>query len=119
MDYTSKAVADKCDIGYVMTQVTTKMWQSLIPQLKVAANKGLISAEVLLDEDLRPTHVLDIYKMRRGRWKNVRIWTKLHLGTGERRDIFMTNAENEPITSIITAYNLYTELPILQWKESL
>ena len=115
----SKAVADKCDIGYVMTQVTTKMWQSLIPQLKVAANKGLISAEVLLDEDLRPTHVLDIYKMRRGRWKNVRIWTKLHLGTGERRDIFMTNAENEPITSIITAYNLYTELPILQWKESL
>ena len=115
----SKAVADKTDLGYVMTSVTAKMWQSLIPQLKAAANKGLLSSSVILDDELRPTHVLDIYKMRRGRWKNVRIWTRLDLGTGERKDIFMTTPDNEPITTKITVYNLYVEYPYYNWKEEL
>jgi len=111
----SKAVADKVDCGYVMTKVSTKMWQSLIPQLKSAASKGLISSSVFMSDYERPTHVLDIYKMRRGRWKNVRIWIYLDLGTGDRQDLFMTTAENEPITQPLTSYQIYNEVEELDW----
>ena len=90
----SKAVADKADIGYVMTRVSDKGWNAVLPSIKVAIRQGVISPEVL---DYKPTHVLDIYKMRRGRYKMVRIWTRLHLGTGYREDLFITTAENQPI----------------------
>lgn len=38
-----------------------------------------------------PTHVMDIYKLRRGRYKNVRIWGILDLGTGRWIDLFVTD----------------------------
>ena len=91
----SKAVADKADMAYVMTRVTEKLWNTLVPTLKAAAASGIIPAEYVDDPEQRPTHILDIYKMRRGRYKNVRIWTHLHLGTGYRHDLFITTAENQ------------------------
>ena len=41
-----------------------------------------------------PTHVIDIYKVRSGRFKNVRLWTWYNLGNGDRRDLFITDADN-------------------------
>ena len=93
----AKAIADKADMGYVMTSVSDKFWSTLMPTLRTAAATGKISASVL---DKRPTHVLDIYKMRRGRYKNVRIWIKLHLGTGYREDLFITTADNQPLQDV-------------------
>ena len=90
----SKAVADKADIGFVMTRVSDKGWNAVLPSIKTAIRQGVISPDV---SDYKPTHVLDIYKMRRGRYKMVRIWTRLHLGTGYREDLFITTAENQPI----------------------
>lgn len=90
----AKSIADKADMGYVMTRVTDKGWNSILSGLHTAAREGVISPSIL---DNKPTHVLDIYKMRRGRYKMVRIWIKLHLGTGEREDLFITTAENQPI----------------------
>ena len=94
----SKAVADKCDMGYVMTRVSEQTWQKLLPNFRMAVREGIISSKYL-EDDNKPTHVIDIYKMRRGRFKNVRIWLNLHLGTGYRKDLFMTDSNNNPITN--------------------
>ena len=94
----AKAIADKCDMGYVMTRISDKAWNTLKANLQPAVRDGTIPPEYL-EDDNRPTHVLDIYKMRRGRYKMIRIWTHLHLGTGYRRDLFITNALNQPLPS--------------------
>ena len=109
----SKAAADKCDVGYVMTRVSEKFWNSLVPGLRQAAREGRIDPMIL--ESNRPTHVLDIYKMRRGRYKNVRIWIKLHLGTGYREDLFMTTADNQPIQGTLDLFTSSIEKEI-DWE---
>ena len=93
----AKAIADKADMGYVMTRISDKGWNTLKADLKAAVRDGTIPIEAL-DDATKPTHVLDIYKMRRGRYKMIRIWTHLHLGTGYRKDLFITNAINQPMT---------------------
>lgn len=109
----SKAVADKCDMGYVMSAISEKAWQSIVPTLKVAAREGTISADII---EKRPTHVLDIYKMRRGRYKMVRIWIRLDLGNGEREDLFISNAVNQPIKEPIDLFSSATERIIMDGK---
>lgn len=111
----SKAIADKADVGYVMTKVTEKGWNSVKPALEQAVRNGTLDPSVL---DERPSHVLDIYKMRRGRYKMVRIWTYLHLGTGRRHDIFMTTASNGPLgESFKILYNIDEEPISISTKE--
>ena len=66
---------------------------------------------------MKPTHVLDIYKMRRGRYKMIRIWIHLHLGTGYRRDLFITNAINTPIDDPIDIFSSSSERIISISKE--
>lgn len=114
----SKSISDKCDIGYVMTRVSDKFWNSVLPQFRSAAREGIISIDVVENPTFRPTHVIDIYKMRRGRYKNVRIWTHLHLGTGMRRDLFITTAENEPIENF-HPIEIGTQQEISNWQEIL
>ena len=104
----AKAIADKADIGYVMTKVSEKGWNSVKATLEQAVRENSLPPSVLEE---RPSHVLDIYKMRRGRYKMVRIWTYLHLGTGERKDLFMTTASNGPLgEGFRITYNT-TEVP--------
>ena len=90
----AKSIADKADIGFGMQRISMKAWNSVLPKLRSAVKEGVISVDILANP---PTHVIDIYKMRRGRYKMVRIWTRLHLGTGYREDLFITTAENQPI----------------------
>lgn len=108
----AKSIADKADTAYIMSRIGDKTWNSLMPIFKVAARDGLIDPDFLVN---RPTHVLDIYKMRRGRYKNVRIWTQLDLGNGKRKDLFITNADNQPIGEIIDLFNSAYEQEI-DWK---
>ena len=111
----AKSIADKADAAYVMTRVSDKLWNSVMPVLRQAAREGALDADII--EKYRPTHVLDIYKMRRGRYKNVRIWTYLHLGTGERRDLFMTTAENQPIRESIDLFMSASTEVITDWEK--
>lgn len=104
----AKAIADKADMGYVMTRVSDKGWNSVLPVLRIAAREGVIE-ESYLEKENRPTHVLDIYKMRRGRYKMIRIWSKIHLGTGERKDLFITTAENQPLNEPIDLFSSASE----------
>lgn len=115
----SKAVSDKCDVGMVMTKIRDKAWNSLVPQFRVAARENILDARILQDSDYKPTHVIDIYKMRRGRYKNVRIWTQLDLGNGRRRDLFMTTADNQPIEGTLDLFSSAIEQPINGWKEEI
>lgn len=112
----SKAVADKADMAYVMTRVSEKGWQSIVPTIQQAIREGKegITPDIL---DNPPTHVMDIYKMRRGRYKMVRIWSRIHLGTGERTDLFITNAINKPINEPIDLFSSASERIIEISKE--
>lgn len=101
-----------------MSRVSDKFWNSVAGAMREAARKGDIKPE-LLELENRPTHILDIYKMRRGMYKNVRIWTKIHLGTGYRKDLFMTTAENQPITGIIDLFDSARKIPIIDWEKEL
>lgn len=116
MELTAKSIADKADIAYVMSRVNDKIWNSMMPTFKVAAREGYLDPKYIEDLNYRPTHILDIYKMRRGRYKNVRIWTRLNLGTGERQDLFMTTADNQPINTVVDLFSSAREVPVLDWK---
>ena len=113
----SKAVADKADMGFVMTRVNEKIWNSVFANLKKAVHDGILPEELVTDDKNKPTHILDIYKMRRGRFKNVRIWTHLDLGNGYRRDLFMTNADNQPSPIQPTIIDGYVNVPFDFEKE--
>lgn len=102
-------------MGYVMTRISEKGWLSLKAGLKVAVRDGTIKPECI-EDSTRPTHVLDIYKMRRGRYKMIRIWIRLHLGTGEREDLFITNALNQPIPEPIDLFSSASERKISMEK---
>ena len=80
----AKSIVDKIDLGMItmpVRQDDLNMLDALLRQLNMP----------------QPTHVRDIYKLRRGRYKNVRIWCIMDLGTARVEDLFMTNANYEPI----------------------
>lgn len=89
-----------------MSKVNEKL-ANIIHQ-KMATN-SLALENLALKRHREPTHVIDVYKMRQGKFKNVRIWIWLDLGTGEREDLFMSDADNNIITSLPTLPVLYEE----------
>jgi len=101
----AKSINDKSDMSFVMSKVSDKVWNTLLPEWRKAVRTGILDSKYVEDARYRPTHVLDIYKMRRGRYKNVRIWIYLDLGTGERRDLFITTADNQPIYEPLDLFN--------------
>ena len=105
-------------MGYVMTRISDKGWLQLKSGLKAAVRNGTIPESYIEDESMRPTHVLDIYKMRRGRYKMIRIWTNLHLGTGYRKDLFITNAVNQPMDEPIDLFASASERIIMIGKDA-
>lgn len=112
----AKSIADKADMGYVMSRISDKAWNSLKADLLPATRDGTIPIE-LIEGEKHPTHILDIYKMRRGRYKMIRIWMYLHLGTGERKDLFITNALNQPLDEPIDIFVGETEETIVIQEE--
>ena len=102
-----------------MSRVDSQMWDELLPKLRVAAREGLIDPTYIENPDYRPTHIIDIYKMRRGRYRGIRIWSHIHLGTGYRIDLFMTNANNAPIEFKMDAFQTMDEDMIGNWRDIL
>ena len=116
INISKETVVKKADMCYIMTRISDKTWNYLVQNLRVAAREGIIDPIYIENPDYRPTHVIDIYKMRRGRYKNVRIWTNLHLGTGRRIDLFMTTADNQPIRGMLDLFSSATEREIITWR---
>lgn len=70
----ARSLADKADMGCIMARPTGEE----IHKLETLSN-------------IRPNLVTDIYKMRRGKYTQVRIWSLVDLGTCRRTDLFATD----------------------------
>ena len=70
----ARSLADKVDMGCIMARPTDEE----IHKLETLSN-------------IRPNLVTDIYKMRRGKYTQVRIWSLVDLGTCRRTDLFATD----------------------------
>lgn len=114
----AKSLADKCDFACVVSRVTDKDLQSVSPMLKQAGLAATANSTLMEI----PTHVIDIYKNRRGGLRGVRVWTRLNLGTGERKDLCITRDNNTPYPieefseGILRSYKM---VPYTKWKEAL
>ncbi len=87
----SKAIADKIDVGYITMPVLPEEEKRLEPVCKKLYMP-------------MPTHVSDIYKNRRGRYTNLRIWHSFDLGTCRMTDLFATDINLEPVGMQIVKY---------------
>lgn len=92
----SKSIADKIDVGYITMPITAYEKTKLEP----------VCRKLCLP---LPTHVSDIYKNRRGRYTNVRVWHEFDLGTCRMKDMFVTNQNFEPVNIQIVKYLLGDE----------
>lgn len=79
----ARSIIDKCDLACVISRVTKEEEDLLSPTIEKI---GII-----------PNQVMDIYKVRRGRYTNVRIWSSVDLGTCRKTDLFITNDKMEII----------------------
>lgn len=80
----AKSIADKVDVGAIVSPVAKEDLMMLDSVIKTI-------------QCVPPTIVTDIYKLRRGRYKGVRVWSAMDLGTARMTDLFVTNHNYEPI----------------------
>jgi len=81
----SKGIADKADIGVISLWINPEE-RAIIES--VSREKGYPM----------PNYVTDVYKVRRGAYKNVKIWSIVDLGTCRIKDLFITDGYYNPIT---------------------
>lgn len=93
----SKGIVDKIDVGGISLPVTQEEHEVI----DVLARK--------LGKDL-PTQVQDIYKVRRGKYNRVRIWSKVDLGTCRTEDLFLTDSEGNEIPIVCNEYLFEDEM---------
>lgn len=79
----AKSIADKCDVGAIFARTVPDEIEALEP--------------FILKYGRTPNQVLDIYKMRRGRFTNVRIWSYFDYGTCRKYDLFITKGDFTPV----------------------
>lgn len=91
----ARSIVDKVDMGCVMCRPTEE-------ELNILSS---VSHRV-------PNVVTDIYKMRRGRYTQVRIWSYVDLGSCRKEDLFVTTGRLE----IIEIANLKQEYENDNWS---
>ena len=52
-----------------------------------------------------PNVVTDVFKVRSGQWTQVRIWSKVDLGTLKKQDLFLTNSRLEAVNDFTADFN--------------
>lgn len=78
-----RSTINKADYGLIMARPTKDELETL---KNMSDNYGI------------PNIVTDVYKVRSGQWTQVRIWSKVDLGTLKKEDLFLTDSKLEPIT---------------------
>lgn len=91
----SRAIIDKADLACVISRVT----EEDLDMLKTVT-------ETL---GVEPNQVLDIYKNRRGRYTNVKIWSYVDLGTCRKTDLVITDERYRPIETFRKVEYNFTE----------
>lgn len=97
----ARSIADKCDMGCFISRVSTAEMEIL--------------QEVFGNMEVIPNQVTDIYKMRRGKYTNVRIWSYVDNGTCRKQDLFITdgtyrNIDGFKTIDFIFDYEKYGEI---------
>ena len=97
----ARSIADKCDMGCFISRVSTAEMEIL--------------QEVFGNMEVVPNQVTDIYKMRRGKYTNVRIWSYVDNGTCRKQDLFITdgtyrNIDGFKTIDFIFDYEKYGEI---------
>lgn len=80
----SKAIADKADVGSIIVRICDEEKAIISP---ICEQLGLPI----------PTHVIDVYKNRRSEYNQIKIWSRIDLGTCREEDILITTCYYEPI----------------------
>lgn len=86
----SKSIVDKADIAMIGGLVPDDQREQIAPYV---AKYGM------------PTQVYDVYKVRRGKWTNLKIWSNVDLGTCRRSDVFVTDSSIKEIEVPIMEVN--------------
>lgn len=81
----AKSIADKVDVGYITSAIIKEQEKSMARALATRLRTP------------EPNQIIDVYKNRRGKWRNVRIWRYTDLGTCRSTDCFITDTVNNPI----------------------
>ena len=79
----SRAIIDKCDIATVLSRVTSEDLELLAGMIEHIGKA--------------PNQVTDVYKVRRGKYNKVRIWSYMDLGTCRKQDLFVTDEKCRPL----------------------
>jgi Replicative DNA helicase len=79
-----RSTINKADNGAIMARPSKE-------ELELLEEAGLLSKYGV------PNCVTDIFKVREGRWSQVRIWSIVDLGRMKKKDLFVTNANLEAI----------------------
>ena len=73
----ARSIIDKCDLACVISRVTKEEEELL--------------SDTIAKVGITPNQVMDVYKVRRGKYTNVRIWSYVDLGTCRKLDLFITD----------------------------
>ena len=84
----SKAICDKIDVGGISLPINQDE-EEIIKTIVNSKGCGM------------PTQVQDIYKVRRGKYNRIRIWSRVDLGTCRTEDLFLTDQNNVEIPIVI------------------
>jgi replicative DNA helicase len=76
-----RSTINKADNGVIMARPTNE-------ELDVVGNLHTVA----------PNVVTDVFKVRSGEWNQVRIWSRIDLGTMRKEDLFITDSRLDPIT---------------------
>ena len=91
------SIIDKCDIAYIFGRVIPEELESIQPFID---KYGTV-----------PNQVSDIYKVRRGRFVNVRVWSYFDYGTCRKKDLFITSGSYAPIDEFEPIIFLAKDIP--------
>ena len=80
----AKAISDKVDNGSILLPIRE-------------SDKAIIAQSIAKGFELEPTHVVHIYKVRRGRFNNIRLYIHFDRSTCRTTDCFATDNEGKLI----------------------
>ena len=94
-----RATINKADNGIIMARPTPEELEILQP---IIAKYGC------------PNLVMDVFKVRSGRWTQVRIWVQADLGRMKLQDLFVTDARLDVIEDLFSEEYSYS---VVNWND--
>lgn len=86
----SKSIPDKADICFIRARILPEEMELIGP---LCERIGRV-----------PNQVSDVYKVRRGKYVDVRIWHSIDLGTCRTEDLFITDANLSEVNGFVPKY---------------